>query len=367
MRSIIEDIMYDRRTDLLSLPLRVLLRIVSTGYSLVISLRNIFYNRRIFKVLDVPCRVISIGNIVVGGSGKTPVTLMTAKLLRDAGFSVAVVSRGYKSGNKKPLVVSDGDRVLVSPPDAGDEPHIIAASLRDVPVVIGVDRVAAAQLAYDRFKPDVIVLDDALQHRRLYRDIDIVTVDADNPLGSNYLVPRGTLREPHNAINRAKVVVVTRVRDDHNRARIERMIRYHAREINLFWSSFLAVGVRKPGAETAESHDVLRGKNVAALSNIANPDSFCRILESLGAVVVVQFALPDHHRYTESELAALEKRARDAGAEFLVMTAKDERNIPDHSNSQTIEKLVLDIQAALEEEKEEYMKIIAPKTKRARK
>ena len=153
MQKLIKDIMYGRRKDAVTLPMRVVLRFLAAGYGVITGVRNFLYNRRILKALEVPCRVISVGNIIMGGTGKTPVTIMTASLLKEAGLSVAIVSRGYKRQGKSPLVGSDGSSVLVSSLEAGDEPHIAASSLADVPVVVGSNRYKAAMLAYERFKP----------------------------------------------------------------------------------------------------------------------------------------------------------------------------------------------------------------------
>ncbi|HDY87931.1 MAG TPA: tetraacyldisaccharide 4'-kinase [bacterium] len=364
MRKLIEDILYDRRKDAVTLPLRFVLRFFASVYNYVTSIRNFLYNKRILKAKDVPCRVISIGNLIVGGTGKTPVTMMTAKMLKEAGKSVVVISRGYKGQSKDPIVVSDGSSVLVSSIECGDEPHIIASSLQGVPVVVGRDRFAAAMMAYKRFKPDVIVLDDAMQHRRIYRNVDIITMDADNPLGTEYLLPHGLFRESPYSIRRAKAVVITRLTDEHNRERIERMVRYYNRNVLIFWSTNVAVGLREPGSSDKTGLDAVKGKKIAALSNIANPLSFYRLLESLGYTIVFKQVMPDHHRYTFAELDYIEKNSLKAGAELLIMTAKDERNFPADYNVKIIEKRVLDIEAVIVEEIEEYMKIIAPGIKK---
>ncbi len=365
MKKLIEDILYDRRNDAASLPLRFVLRLFSSVYNFVTSVRNFLYNKRILKARDLPCRVISIGNIIVGGTGKTPVTIMIAGLLKKAGRSVAVVSRGYKRQGKAPVIVSEGSEVLVSSLVGGDEPLIIASGLKGVPVLVGDDRFAAARLAYDRFRPDVIVLDDAFQHRRMYRNVDIVTMDAGDPIGSEYLLPRGLFRESPFALKRARAVVITRfIENLHNRDKIERMVRYYSRNVQIFWSTIAASGLRKPGETEIIGMDTLQGKKIAALSNIANPVSFYRLLEANGAVIVYKRAMPDHHRYSTTDIEDIENNSVKAGAMILVMTAKDEQSFPEVYDVELIEKLVLDIDAAIIGDIEEFMKIITPKIKR---
>ena len=365
MKQLIEDILYDRRKDAATLLLRFVMRFFASVYDFVTFWRNLLYDKRILKIKDVPCRIISVGNIIVGGTGKTPVTIMTAGMLKEEGYSVAVVSRGYKRQEKAPIVVSDGSAIQVSSREGGDEPLIIATCLKGVPVVVGRDRFAAARLAYERFRPDVIILDDAFQHRRLYRNVDIVTMDADDPLGSEYLLPRGLFRESPHALKRARMVVITRFYEHyHNREKIERMVRYYSRNVRIFCSTLTVRGLRKPGKPDIITLDTIRGKRITALSNIANPVSFYRLLEANDTVIVLKRALPDHHRYTTAELRDIENDSAKAGAEIIVMTAKDEWNLPEGYDVKVIEKLVLDIKAVLVDNIEEFMKIIAPKMRR---
>ncbi|MBN1293841.1 MAG: tetraacyldisaccharide 4'-kinase [Candidatus Latescibacteria bacterium] len=360
MKSYIEDIMYDRRSDVISLPLRFVLRILSILYNIAVTLRNSLYDkRRIFKVMDVPCRVVSVGNLTIGGTGKTPVVIMTVNQLKSAGYTVAVVSRGYKRKGREPLVVSDGDSIVSTPVEAGDEPYIIASET-GVPVVVGTDRYEAAELAFRRFKPEVIVLDDGFQHRHLYRNVDIITIDAGNPYGNELLLPRGVLRESPRGLSRAKAVVITRYDDSLRRDSIERRVRYYDRNVPIFWSNHVPKALRLPLSDTDRDIETIRGKKIAALSNIAQPSSFHQTLVSLGAEIVKVISMTDHHRYNERELEQIERDIINAGTDMVVMTAKDERNLPDSYRFKTIKAFVLDIKALLLEDNEKYFKIIEP-------
>ena len=362
MHKLIKDIMYGARNDAATLPLRMALYVLSVVYGIIMRVRNMLYDARILSACDIPCHVISIGNILVGGTGKTPVTIMTAKLLKDAGSNVAVVSRGYKrEGGSGPLVVSDGTSVLVSPHEAGDEPHLVASSLEGIPVVVGADRCRTAMLAVERFKPDVIVLDDAFQHRKINRNADIVTMDADNPPGNDYFLPRGLLRESPFSLGRVKAVVVTRYRPGNDFEEIEKKIRQFNSSIAIFRSSTAAAGFREPGNPDIIPTDAVNGKKISVMSNIANPDSFYRMLESFGAEIVFRIVMPDHHRYSRGELNDIEQRSLDTGAEILVMTAKDERNLPEHFNAESVNTLVLNIEARLEGDSEKYRSLIMSK------
>ena len=367
MRALIEDIVYDRTKG--PAPLRFVLRALSVGFRLVVSCRNFLYARQIFKSKEVGCRVVSIGNLTVGGTGKTPVAIKTVELLQSAGCSVAVVSRGYKRKGSGHFVVSDGDSFIASPEDAGDEPHIIASSLTGVPVVVGKDRYRAAEHAFSQFRPDVIVLDDAFQHRGLFRNVDVVTLDAENPYGNEHLLPRGILRESPKGLTRAKAVIVTNFYDGMRRDRIERMVRYYNRKVPIFYSTHKPKGLRPAGnahnteaerTSTSTTPESLRGARISALSNIACPESFRRTLTSLGAVIIHHHIMADHHRYTQEELERIERASIDDGADMLIMTAKDERNFPENFRFNTLQALVLDIEAELMENHDDYLKIVAP-------
>ncbi len=359
MRTLVEDVMYGRRCDAATLPLRGVLRFLEFFYRIAVAVRGFLYRRRLLKVNHAGCWTISIGNIAVGGTGKTPAVIMTARLLRNAGHAVAVVSRGYGGRVAGPLVVSEGNGPIVDPAESGDEPQIIARACPGVPVVTAADRVMGAELACRRFGTKVLVLDDAFQHRRIHRNIDIVTVDAGNPYGSGHLLPRGILREPPQSLRRATAVMLTRVADDTIRASGEHMVRDYARDIPLFFSRHAPSGLRRPGDMVPEDVSLLNGRAVAALSNIVRPEQFHAMLADLGARVVFSRAFPDHHRYTTTDIVTVEAEARAAGADLLVMTAKDELNLP-RSLPDGMERRVLDIELELLGDRDEYLKLIAP-------
>jgi tetraacyldisaccharide 4'-kinase len=361
MRNLIKDIMYGARTDAATVPLRMVLYALSIVYGIIMRVRNKLYDARILKSCDIPCHVISIGNILVGGTGKTPVTIMTAKMLKNTGLNVAVVSRGYKrKGGTHPLIVSDGTSVSVSPQEAGDEPHLIATSLTGVPVVVGADRSGAAMLAVERFNPDVILLDDAFQHRKLRRNVDIVTMDAYDPVGSKYFLPRGLLRESPSSLRRVKAVVITRALPGHDFGEIEKIVRKFNRTVRIFGCGNSAIGFREPGTAVTLPPELVNTKKISVMSNIADPRSFYKMLESFGAEIVCKAVMADHHRYTIDELKDIEKKSLDSGAEIIVMTAKDEKNLPENYNAESVKTVVLDIEARLMGETEKYLSLIMP-------
>ena len=197
--------------------LHFLLTFLSTLYGIGVRLRMILYDQGFFQTRKLPCAVISIGNLTVGGTGKTPMTIYLAQLLNGLGYKPAVISRGYKGLlEKKGGVVSDRQKVLLSPEVAGDEPFMMAQKLKEIPVLVGADRFRTGMKAVEQFSPDVIIFDDAFQHRRLKRDLDIVLIDDRTFLGNRHLLPRGILREPVAGISRGDLFVLTRCNDMSN-------------------------------------------------------------------------------------------------------------------------------------------------------
>jgi tetraacyldisaccharide 4'-kinase len=360
MRSFLEDILYGRRRGLSTLLLRAALRCVSLLYGTAVRTRAFLYSRGWLRSNAVPCRVVSIGNISVGGTGKTPVVIMTARALAEAGRRTAVVSRGYLRDRHGTTVISDGKRILVSPREAGDEPHLVAASLPGTPVVVGRNRWKAALLAWERFHPDVIVLDDAFQHLPLRRDMDVVTLDANSPFGTGRLLPRGTLRESPRALARAEAVIITRFDREPPSREIEDAVHRIHPGLKIFYSRHIPHRLRRFSDGAELSPGSLKGRRIAALSNIANPGSFYRMLESLGAEIVWKCTRPDHYRYRPGEPEDIGRQAGEHGAGMVVMTAKDERNLPEGCGFGAVEAVILDIEAVLVHGKDKYVKLVSP-------
>ncbi len=200
------------------------LRWVSYAYGFLMRARARLYQDGILAARRLPCRVVSIGNITAGGTGKTPMTIRVAKMIRDQGYRVAVISRGYRGRlEKRGGIVSDGSTILVGPRDAGDEPYLMASLLEGIPVVVGSRRYEAGLLTVAHFRPHVIVLDDAFQHLRLQRDLNILLLDSRAPFGNGHVLPRGRLREPLRALGRAHVFVLTRCQESVRPAWLDRL------------------------------------------------------------------------------------------------------------------------------------------------
>ena len=197
LEEMLKEIWEGERTAGASVAVASALRLLSLPYGAAVALRNHLYDRELLRTAKLPCPVVSVGNLTVGGTGKTPTVILLAALLKEHGHRPAVLSRGYGGHAKASVnVVSDGNRILLGWREAGDEPVLIAGALPGVPVLTGPKRFLTGRAAVERFGADVLILDDAFQHRSLFRDIDIVLIDAARPFGNGFLLPRGPLREP---------------------------------------------------------------------------------------------------------------------------------------------------------------------------
>jgi tetraacyldisaccharide 4'-kinase len=303
--------------------LRPLLGILSFPYEGAVFLRNAAYDRHLVAQKKLPCPVISIGNLTVGGTGKTPTAIMLAALLKGRGYHPAVLSRGYRGKTKSSInVVSDGKGILMDWRDAGDEPVLIAQSLPGIPVLAGTDRFVTGMAAVERFGANVLILDDAFQHRRLFRDIDIVLLDAMRPLGNGFLLPRGTLRERPSSLGRADILLRTGVAEE---------TEFLPGDIALpsFWGVHQPTGIVSGKTGRIEPPGVLQGQKVFAFSGIGSPEAFRKSLAALGADVVSCRDFPDHHPYSDADMEELRRLAAPSGASCLITTEKDAVRLAD--------------------------------------
>jgi len=310
------------------------LNLFSAPVMLFTRLRNAFFDRGIFASADPPMPVISVGNICHGGTNKTPMVEMLARELTEAGLSVGIISRGYSGEMREPLWIRQGE---LSPrrETAGDEPLMLANRLPDVKVVISRDRHKGLRLLAE-LGANVVVADDAFQHRRMGRDLDVVLIDASCPFGNGRVLPAGILREGVRSLRRADIVILTKV-EQVDEASLAGTIQTLSRRVspeNIFTArlrldSWLAL---ENGAwrerRLPDGHSVPEGRFVA-FSAIANPESFKRSLRLFGADIIEDRVFRDHHRFSWRDLDDLERRAREVGANAFVCTEKDMHNLPE--------------------------------------
>ncbi|MCK9273527.1 MAG: tetraacyldisaccharide 4'-kinase [Syntrophales bacterium] len=307
--------------------------VVSLLYGGIIRLRNAGYNGGILKSKALACPVVSVGNITAGGTGKTPMVIMLASEFRKRGFRPAILSRGYGGKNKeKVTVVTDGSTILKDFEKAGDEPVLIAESLERVPVITSKKRINAGNLALCRYNPDVLILDDAFQHRSLCRDIDIVLVDGRDPFGKGAILPKGELREPETSARRADIIVVTDSGCDATAIKAKEQIKKICPGVSIFEANRKPLNIIEGFERKKRPLSYLKGKNVLAFAGIALPERFRMTVEELCGIPCGFVTYPDHYLYSAKDIAGILHIARAQAAELIITTAKDAvrlRKFPD--------------------------------------
>jgi tetraacyldisaccharide 4'-kinase len=338
------EVIFEQRKGTRAALLRLVLLGLSRVYGWAIRLRRVLYDVRIFRDATLGVQVITVGNLTVGGTGKTPVVEKFARELQNQGRTVAILSRGYRSKppplrhrlwNKllfreettPPRIVSDGKNLLLDSETAGDEPYMLASNLKDVIVLVDKDRVKSGRYAIEKFGCDTLLLDDGYQYWRLAgRRRDIVLIDYQQPFGNEFLLPRGTLREPPAHLVRAGTVFITKTGGDTTELRA-RIARYNP-------TAGIIECVHQPlyfeNVFTGERHDLeyLRGLRVASVSGIAQPESFEQSLVKLGAELVYAKRFADHHRFSQQELINVINRGKKRQAAVILTTQKDAVRFP---------------------------------------
>jgi tetraacyldisaccharide 4'-kinase len=310
----------------------VLLAPAALLYGGVVHVRNRLFDMGIFTSQELPIPVISIGNLTVGGTGKTPLVATLARHIAERGQRAAILSRGYGGSlSGRPYVVSNGNGAsgpLTGADVAGDEPVLLSQQLPDVCVVVGGNRRETGTIALEQLGADVILLDDGFQHRWLRRDLDILVLDAGEPFGRYRLLPSGLLREPISSLERANIVVVTRSHPDDPLQTLQEVVRRHNPAAPVFRAYHRPVCFVPLDGSTVVPLRDLSGIKAAAFCGIGNPDAFRADLLELGVDIVVFEPFRDHHRYSGEEIARLFRDAREAGAGCLITTEKDAVRLP---------------------------------------
>lgn len=303
------------------MPVYGVLRLVAVIYALVQRVRAGLYRLGIFKTRRLGCRVISVGNLTLGGTGKTPTVMMVADTLRRQGFKPAILSRGYGGQSGEFVnVVNDGQQTLLSPEMVGDEPVMMAQRLKDIPVLTGRIRYETGKYAMEQFGVDVLILDDGYQHLPLHRDLNILLCDATRPFGNGVVFPAGVLREPLSAMDRADVICLTRCREDSQTDRVDAC---NLKQVPVIKTGLRVQSVIELSSGKETGIETVQHQPAAAFCGIAHPLDFFRTLEQVPVQIVNQNYYSDHHDYSIDDLKTIENRAKQAGAKFIVTTEKD--------------------------------------------
>jgi tetraacyldisaccharide 4'-kinase len=347
------------------------LQLFSGIYGLGQRMRAEIYRRQIAKPRKLPCRVVAIGNITVGGTGKTPMTIFVARQLQRLGYRPAVVSRGYKGlAEKNSALVSDGEEILIGPDQAGDEPYMMACRLNHIPVAVGRNRFAVGTMVLKEFDVDVIVLDDAYQHLKLARNLDLVLLDRNRPFGNGHLLPRGILREPVSGLARAHGFVLTRsdvpafdsnaISMDALRSRLPRAPIFISRHVPYFYQIDKGQSVQFGDISNQSKSDafgVLQDRTVFAFSGIGRNDDFKRTAEGFNCKIAGFRFFADHHPYSRDDVEQICRRARDAGADLIMTTEKDHARLA-HISSWPLDLVVVGVRISFDDGEGDFRNFI---------
>jgi len=296
---------------------------IAALYGAVVRLRGWGYAAGVLRTDRLQAPVISIGNLTMGGTGKTPTTIALGKRLLDSGHRVAILSRGYKGEHSgEPLLVSDGQCIHATAKEAGDEALVIARNLPRALVAVARKRAQAGAWLEKHFGVDVHLLDDGFQHLQLHRDLNLLVVDATNPFGGG-LPPCGRLREPLDAIRRADAIILSRTEVGHGYDELIKKIRRHKPGIPCLFVHQRLVSLRKLGEEKELPLEALSDVDVVAFAGIGNPSQFLTTLGKAGIRVVQSFSFPDHHYYQTRDNHSLVRECEKLNVNVLITTEKD--------------------------------------------
>jgi tetraacyldisaccharide 4'-kinase len=339
------DVIFGRARGFRAAVARFMMSWLSWIFRGLVQLRISLYRKGWKPQEFLGAQVVSIGNLTVGGTGKTPVVELLAKSLRDRGRKVAILSRGYKSkkldrvqkwtdakgkpipAERMPRVVSTGTALLLDSKFAGDEPFMLAKNLDGVAVIVDKDRVKGARFAIGELQAETLMLDDGMQYLDLAHSIDIVLIDSRSPFGTGSLLPRGTLREPPQNLRRASYILITKCDGSPNAELITRIRNYNA-TADIIECAHGPIHLENVYTREREPLSFLDGKWVGAISAIAVPENFEGSLTSLGAKVEIKRRFSDHHRFNRRDVDDFMQRCVERDMEIIVTTEKDAVRFP---------------------------------------
>ena len=315
-----------RIKNMLKTTLRLLLYPLSFLYGLITILRNYLYDTNILNINKLPCKVISIGNITTGGSGKTPTVEFLALYLQSIGKNVGIVSRGYGRTSKHVKLATNGFDKPNSWEQYGDEAFLLSQNLNSIPIVVGESKYEAGLKITSEFNLDVIIIDDGFQHRSLHRDLDIVLINSKDTQKTHKLLPVGHLRERINGLKRANIIIYTKTNLHNNLGYLNNLLKnVNVEKINsVLEAKSMLIGKNKQEIDKAD----IKSKNIYLLSAIGDNIGFEKTVEKIGANIVGHSKFIDHYKFKISDLQKAQKNAKKVGANYIITTEKDLVKIP---------------------------------------
>jgi len=329
----------DKYTGIVAGFLKFILFLLSLIYGLIIRVLSFLSG---FKSFKPECKVLSVGNITLGGTGKTPLVEYLAKVIGSKGKKVAIVTRGYKKSQAL---------------ESGDEALMLQNNLKNVPVIVDKNRIEGIKCACLKYAADLVILDDGFQQWKLKKDLEIVVISAVNPFGNKHMIPRGILREPLSALARADIFVLTKVNLVGELSEIKNNLRKYNSNALIFESVHDPAGFRRFGQDgQIIDKKMFASKRVALISGIADPDSFEKTIQGLGAVAVLSFKFADHHQYCKADLDGIAAGLKGKNVTAIITTAKDAVKLkPFDMENLGIEIFVLVIELKIIKDEEKFI------------
>jgi len=319
MREYIYNLATDDKKGFIASLIKILLFLLALIYTLVVRILIFIYG---IKPRYLACKVISVGNITLGGTGKTSLVGFIARYLKQEGHNVAILSRGYK--RKVHRITTDYGLRVTGYGMMGDEPYMLKNSLKSIPVLVDTNRIRCANLGIRDYGADTVILDDGLQQWKIKKDLEIVTIDAANPFGNRKLLPRGILRQPISTLNKVDVFILTKTDLNPDIGWIKDFLRQLNPGAEIFESVHKVVGLYKLGeSEKLLAADMLKGKTVTVFSGIGDPAYFENTVRNLKANIGLTFRFPDHYPYSQKDLISIIEESRRENIEAIVTTEKD--------------------------------------------
>lgn len=325
MRDILQD---SQKRRLIWTPVLGILSLLSLVYRLACGVRLFLYQHGMLRRKKLKAKVISVGNITVGGTGKTPLVIYLAKKLKKRNKKVAVLSRGYRRKKKEMILLSDETCKRTDWEDVGDEPYLLVQRLSDVPIIVTKHRNLSGNYAIKKHNTEFLILDDGFQHLKLFRDLDIVVIDSVRPFGNRRLLPSGSLREPLTSLKRADFFVLTKTDQVSNTDRLIQLLRGYNTKAPIVESVYQVSSIERLSDGSSISPREVDNKKALAFSGIGNPLSFEKTLEKLRIQILKHRKFSDHFSYRKRDIIELDQEGRSLSVDFIITTEKDSVRIP---------------------------------------
>ena len=306
----------------------MLLTPFSLLFRLACAIRLFLYRSGVFRQKRLTAKVISVGNITVGGTGKTPLVMYIAERLKENGKNVAILTRGYKRKKKEMVDLLLRAQKRVSWEDVGDEPYLMMQNLSDIPIIVSKHRVVSGLHAIEKYRADFLILDDGFQHLKLHRDLDIVVIDSTNPFGNGKLLPAGRLREPLSSLKRADLFVLTKTDQASDLDELIRTLQKYNPQAPLVESIYRIRSIDQLSDGVSVNLKEVEHKRALVFSGIGNPSSFENSLNQLKIQILKHHRFSDHFAYHQKDILSLIEEAKSLKADFIITTEKDSVRIP---------------------------------------